>query len=408
MKKMSFVALIICIFFILPTDARASSVPVSLPDFKVTLNDIEIDSKNREYPLLVYNNITYFPMTYFDCRFAGLETTWNNEAGLQIIKTDVSGAYRDYGGAANTHRVYQAEKTSFPIVVNNKTIDNNSEQYPLLIFRNVTYFPLTWRFAVDEFGWKYSYDDKSGLIISSTNPRVKNLELPNFRKLSDYEDGLEYEYAGVFTLIGDTVYYLAEDEKIYRAPLNNPAQRTLVYTFSPSLKNESDLKENVSLDELNGDLLIIIQGGQVTSSGFVTIAPRFYSIKPDGTVYQLDKDPVGPYFKGELGGPSDFGFFEIYGREAIEARELEINNLVARVNSYSQQPDAPLSYVKMKGDYIVAGFEHSPATKYYFMIFDKTGKVVYRGVDAASQWSISGKNLIYALKETGDLFQVLI
>ena len=38
------------------------------------------------------------------------------------------------------------------ITVNGKTINNDEEPYPLLVFRDVTYFPLTWRFAVDEFG----------------------------------------------------------------------------------------------------------------------------------------------------------------------------------------------------------------------------------------------------------------
>lgn len=35
------------------------------------------------------------------------------------------------------------------------------------MFRDVTYFPLTWRFAVDEFGWMYSFDSKNGLNIYS-------------------------------------------------------------------------------------------------------------------------------------------------------------------------------------------------------------------------------------------------
>ncbi len=51
--------------------------------------------------------------------------------------------------------------------VNGKTVDNSREQYPLLLFRDVTYFPLTWRFAVEEFGWSYHFDGESGLTISN-------------------------------------------------------------------------------------------------------------------------------------------------------------------------------------------------------------------------------------------------
>jgi hypothetical protein len=39
-----------------------------------------------------------------------------------------------------------------------------------LNFRNVTYFPLTWRFTADEFGWEYSWDEKSGLQINTGDP----------------------------------------------------------------------------------------------------------------------------------------------------------------------------------------------------------------------------------------------
>ena len=50
-----------------------------------------------------------------------------------------------------------------------KAIDNKKEEYPLLVFRDITYFPLTWRFAVDEFGWNYTFDSTKGLNITSVS-----------------------------------------------------------------------------------------------------------------------------------------------------------------------------------------------------------------------------------------------
>ena len=38
----------------------AADVAVTLPDFPVTLNGTAIDNSYRQYPLLVYKNITYF------------------------------------------------------------------------------------------------------------------------------------------------------------------------------------------------------------------------------------------------------------------------------------------------------------------------------------------------------------
>ena len=53
------------------------------------------------------------------------------------------------------------------ILVNGKQIENSSEEYPVLRFRDVTYLPLTWRFAVEEFGWEYSYSQEYGISICS-------------------------------------------------------------------------------------------------------------------------------------------------------------------------------------------------------------------------------------------------
>ncbi len=61
---------------------------------------------------------------------------------------------------------YEATIAEFPIYVNDKNINNFMEEYPLLLFRDVTYFPLTWRFAVEEFGWSYYFDTTNGLVIN--------------------------------------------------------------------------------------------------------------------------------------------------------------------------------------------------------------------------------------------------
>ena len=47
--------------------------------------------------------------------------------------------------AAVNKNKYTASVAAYNIVVNGKKIQNSKEQYPLLQFRDVTYFPLTWR-----------------------------------------------------------------------------------------------------------------------------------------------------------------------------------------------------------------------------------------------------------------------
>ena len=158
----------------------ASSVRVSLPTFKVSLNGVSIENSYRQYPLIVYNGITYFPMTYYDSRFMGLETAWDSSTGLKIIKTGANWSYEKYESIIKNSSSYYAQIAQFKITVNGKTIDNSKEKYPVLLFKNITYLPLTWKFAVEEFGWEYSFDNKNGLVLNSTDssPAAGQLTLP--------------------------------------------------------------------------------------------------------------------------------------------------------------------------------------------------------------------------------------
>ncbi len=155
---------------ILTVAASAVQVTASIPNFNITLNGVRVDNQSRQYPLIVYNEITYFPMTYFDCRFLGLTSEWNSTTHtLNIKKENVSGTYNNQPYTNTISGYFPVDVCDFPITVNGRYIDNSSEQYPLLNYRDVTYFPLTWHFAHDEFGWNYSYTQAGGLIINSSN-----------------------------------------------------------------------------------------------------------------------------------------------------------------------------------------------------------------------------------------------
>ena len=83
---------IVCMLLlcILPGQAEAAgeSVRVTLPGFDVTLNRAAFSNDYSRYPLLVYKDITYFPMTYHDCRLLGLTTSWSAAEGLSIDRSD--------------------------------------------------------------------------------------------------------------------------------------------------------------------------------------------------------------------------------------------------------------------------------------------------------------------------------
>ena len=148
--------------------AGAETPAAELPDFPIMLNEVEMpDMAYTKYPLLVYKDITYFPMTWYNCRMLGLETEWSDAKGLAIWQNDALTSSIGYypQDKANAQTV-AVSVPDFGVTVNGQVVDNSKEQYPLLIFRDVTYFPLTWRFAHDSFGWDYTFDQTNGLVIT--------------------------------------------------------------------------------------------------------------------------------------------------------------------------------------------------------------------------------------------------
>ena len=196
MKKIFVLIMVLVLILSVPAFASESA---SLPEFPVTLNETKIDSSFRQFPLLVYKDITYFPMTYYDCRFLGLKTSWDGDTNtLTIEKSNHfhGGAYRTYNWEWENGKSNVVSVCNFNIIVNGKKIDNALEEYPLLTFRDVTYFPLTWRFAKEEFGWSYSFDSEKGLSITSDNKNTKTLTLPGISENPGMvgTDGVYYYY----------------------------------------------------------------------------------------------------------------------------------------------------------------------------------------------------------------------
>ncbi|QSX05082.1 hypothetical protein JYG23_10325 [Sedimentibacter sp. zth1] len=175
MRKILF-SLAICISIILinTQTAEATTVNVTIPKFPVTINGVEIDNTYNKYPFIVYNGITYFPMTYNYSRFMGIKANWyNTEKVLFIGANEGKEDYKMYKtSVANSKKYYSATLPTYSIAVNTTNyeeyLDNSQETYPILNFRCITYFPLTWRFAVEEFCWNYSFDSENGLVINNS------------------------------------------------------------------------------------------------------------------------------------------------------------------------------------------------------------------------------------------------
>jgi len=216
----------LCMSLLVPAEhSRAAdvSVRVTLPDFAVNLNGHTIENQYREYPLLVYRDITYFPMTWYDSRLLGLEATWSPDDGLNIKQSQVTSSYMSYMSDRRNATTYTAGVPASAVKINDEVIDNTKEAYPLLSFRNVTYFPLTWRFAHDKFGWDYQWDNTNGLRITSLNPQVQTVGLPAYAGENDVVLFKGYYY---FVETMDTTNH------VYRAPIQQPSDKEEIYSYN--------------------------------------------------------------------------------------------------------------------------------------------------------------------------------
>ena len=250
------------------TQAADPRLTVALPSFPVTLNGQTVDNRNREYPLIVYKDITYFPMTWFDSRYLGLENRWSPDQGLTVQQSGITAAYHPYASAkANTASSYRAELAEGPITVNGQAIDNHAEEYPLLSFRNITYFPLTWRYAHDAFNWEYDWSESSGLSIRSSNPQVKDAGIP------------EYAAANGFAVYKD-YYYFADTNgamnHIYRSPVSNPGIREHVYEYAYSTSYGANT--HLSFSVRAGSLWLFYHTG-----GAIMGSDHYVKLNEDGT-----------------------------------------------------------------------------------------------------------------------------
>ena len=204
------------------TLAAEKTVRVTLPTFTVQLNGNKVDNQYRQYPLVVYKDMTYVPMTWFDSRLLGLKTEWSQKDGLTIAEDKVTTSYEPYKTKQKNSKSQNATIPTFKITVNGKQINNSTEEFPLLNFRNVTYFPLTWKFAHDEFGWEYVWDKSKGLIINSTNPKVQTVKLPSYASEND-------------VALFDGYFYFVETvdnmNLIYRSKEDNIANKEWLYSY---------------------------------------------------------------------------------------------------------------------------------------------------------------------------------
>ncbi len=159
---------------LMPLGVSAAEVYVSHAEIGIIVNGRCVNNDFRKYPFIVYNSITYFPMTYNDCAYLGLSNTWTPETGNIIEKAEEVDCYDDFLNPlqSDEDKGGMATVATTPITVLGTRIDNLKEQYPILNYRNLLYFPLTWDWGV-KFGWSITFTEKNVLEVATENYKDK-------------------------------------------------------------------------------------------------------------------------------------------------------------------------------------------------------------------------------------------
>lgn len=165
MKKI-FTAILCIVILLFPINISASNnVKVQIAPFYTEINGMSVDNRYVEFPLITYKGITYIPMTYILCEHLGLEATYDANHGLYISRGYLFGVSDEklaFGGPASNNypTLYDAYIVDYPVYLNGINIDNQNQEYPILNFRNITYFPMTWRFAYEELDFDIEWSDE--------------------------------------------------------------------------------------------------------------------------------------------------------------------------------------------------------------------------------------------------------
>lgn len=178
MKKVKYLSLLILMIGMMTGKVQAASIPVKLAEIPVTINGQRIDNSEREYPLISYNHMIYFPLTKADSRFLALETRWDEkkrELSVQPISLldfqlrfdDIPPYLPDKKKNPHQKPNLRAERPNFKIKIRGRYINPKEEgPHPFLLINGITYLPLTRQYGEQEFGGMMFFSQEEGLQLT--------------------------------------------------------------------------------------------------------------------------------------------------------------------------------------------------------------------------------------------------
>lgn len=171
-KRLSvlFFALVLLNSAVFASTEAPSSVEATIASVTLEIDGQAVDNLRSLYPLLMYNDITYFPITGNYMLALGLEKGGDFTSGL-TVKTGSAGAQKlvqDLMPADQADHVADSAVTAdlrvSPIVVQGQEVQHLESDWPFLFYNDVTYMPATWEYMVTLMGLNYEYDVETRVL----------------------------------------------------------------------------------------------------------------------------------------------------------------------------------------------------------------------------------------------------
>lgn len=173
MKKIIFImCLFLCVFDVGVTASNSvvEFAEVNVVDFSININEEKSNSYNSykiksndmplfKYPLVMYKNITYVPLTYYNCILLGVELkTEDNQ--VFIKKSNLEKPEEYLKDQLEEKREETKTMKISPFVLNIQGIEYYDEEYPALFYKDIVYLPLTWNVVNNIMQWDFTFNEE--------------------------------------------------------------------------------------------------------------------------------------------------------------------------------------------------------------------------------------------------------
>jgi len=147
------------------TESKVIRVHGDMPHFEISVCGSKLDQSASQYPLFVYNDITYLPMTWGMSNALGITSVYNQSTGLHLTTGQAKSESFEpiLNEVIRTSSELEIDDGDVIVWIDGVMLTEDS-MYPFKNHNGVTYIPLTWDMAV-KLGIDYTYTTIEGLTI---------------------------------------------------------------------------------------------------------------------------------------------------------------------------------------------------------------------------------------------------